>query len=398
MNLKQICLCLVLATGVAAAQTVAKPNSPGDPASSKQGEKPRERISAELTEKEGIEVRIKDIARFRGVRGNQLLGYGLIVGLEGTGDTKKTPFTQTLLANALKRFGTLIEPTQIQPKNIAAVAVTAELPPFATPGNRIDVTVQSIGDATSLKGGTLLQTPLFGQNDDSKAIAVAQGSISVGGFNQGAGGAQLQKNHVNAGKVPGGAFVERAVPYQMVFDGRLYLELDDPDLTTASRLAEALAKKYPMNLPRAVDGGTIEVTLPSGKDPVAMMAEIETTTVFADIPALVVVDERTGTIVVGGNVKIGPALVTRGEIKVSVDRFPVISQPEAFSQGSTVVDSMYDIQAYEAAAKSGELPAYATLSDLAKLFKALNVSAQDVISILQALREQGALKARVKIQ
>lgn len=385
----------LLGTAIACAQTPAKPNSPGV---DKSKDTQRERVSANKAEKEGIEVRIKDIARFRGVRGNQLLGYGLIVGLEGTGDTKKTPFTQTLLANALKKFGTLIDPTTIQPKNVAAVAITAELQPFATPGNKLDILVQSIGDATSLKGGTLLQAPLYGQGDDLKAIAVAQGPISVGGFNAGAGGAQLQKNHVNAGKIPGGGYVERAVPYQMIFDGKMFLELDDADLTTAQRLAEKLLEKFPELTPDAVDGGTIAFKLPKDSNAVSIAAKIEATTVFADIPALVVVDEKTGTIVVGGNVKIGPALISRGNIRVSIDRYPLISQPGVLSGGTTVTDSQYDIQATEDRAKTGQLPAYASLSDLAKLFDTLKVSAQDVISILQALREQGALKARLKIQ
>lgn len=388
---------MAVAASVCVAQkSVAQPNSPGvKPAGPT---RPREVISAEQVERNGIEVRVKDIARFRGVRSNQLMGYGLVVGLESTGDTKKTPFTQTLLANALKRFGTLIDPTQIQPKNVAAVAIIAELPPFATPGNRIDVTVQSIGDATSLKGGTLLQTPLYGQGDETKAMAVAQGAVSVGGMNVGAGGAQVYKNHVNAGKVPGGGIVERVVPYQMVFGNQLYLELDDPDLTTANRLSQALDEKFPGYLPRAIDGGTIEITLPKDASPVQTMALIEGTSVYADIPALVLVDERTGTIIVGGNVKIGPALITRGNLRVSVARYAVISQPAALSKGETVLDSEYDIQIEEDRARSGEIPPFATLSDLARLFDALDVSAQDVISILQALKSQGALKARLKIQ
>ena len=360
--------------------------------------KPPMPLSAPRAEKEGIEVRIKDIARFRGVRGNQLLGYGLIVGLEGTGDSKKTPFTSTLMANALKKFGTLVDPKTMQSKNIAAVAITAELPPFATPGNRIDITVQSIGDASSLKGGTLLQAPLFGQSDDTKAIAVAQGPISVGGFNASSGGSSSQKNHVNVGRIPGGGIVERAVPYQMVFGDKMYLELDDADLTTAQRLATRLGEQFPHLNPVAVDGGTIAMDIPTGSSPVLLMSQVESTTVFADIPALVVVDERTGTIVVGGNVKIGPALITRGNIRVTIERYPVISQPAPFSNGKTVVDQETDIEVLEDRAKTGQIPPYATLSDLAKLFDTLKVTAQDVIAILQALKEQGALKARIKIQ
>jgi flagellar P-ring protein precursor FlgI len=184
----------------------------------------------------------------------------------------------------------------------------------------------------------------------------------------------------------------------MIFDGKMFLELDDADLTTAQRLAEKLLEKFPELTPDAVDGGTIAFKLPKDSNAVSIAAKIEATTVFADIPALVVVDEKTGTIVVGGNVKIGPALISRGNIRVSIDRYPLISQPGVLSGGTTVTDSQYDIQATEDRAKTGQLPAYASLSDLAKLFDTLKVSAQDVISILQALREQGALKARLKIQ
>jgi flagellar P-ring protein precursor FlgI len=225
------------------------------------------------------------------------------------------------------------------------------------------------------------------------------GPISVGGFNASAGGSSVQKNHVNVGRIPGGAIVERAVPYQVVFSGnKLYLELDFADLTTANRLAEGLTKKFPQYAPLAIDGGTVELSLPTGENPVQAMARIETSTVYADIPALVVVDERTGTIVVGGNVKIGPALITRGNLRVSIDRYPVISQPNSFGRGETVKDEINVIGAQEDEARSATLPPYATLSDLARLFETLKVSAQDVISILQALKEQGALKARVKIQ
>ncbi|MBS1705329.1 MAG: flagellar basal body P-ring protein FlgI [Armatimonadetes bacterium] len=360
---------------------------------------PPVRLSGDQVEREGIEVRIKDIARFRGVRGNQLLGYGLVVGLAGTGDSNKTPFTATLLSNAMKKFGTLVDPKGLQAKNIAAVAVTAELPPFATPGNSIEITVQSIGDAKSLYGGTLLQTPLYGQSDEEHAVVVAQGPISVGGASASGGGSSATKNHVNAGKIPSGGIVERAVPFQMVFEGnKLYLELDDADLTTSQRIAEALTKRFPNYVATAVDGGTIEIAVPTDASPVKAMSEIESATVFADIPALVIVDERTGTIVVGGNVKIGPALITRGSMKVSIARYPVISQPAPLSNGQTVVDSEYDVAIEEDQAKVGQLPAYATLADLAKLFDALQVSAQDVIAILQALKEQGALKARVKMR
>lgn len=353
----------------------------------------------DAAEQNGIEVRIKDIARLRGVRSNQLLGYGLVVGLEGTGDTRKTPFTNTLLANAMRKFGTVVDETQLNAKNIATVAITAELPPFAAPGNSIDVTVQSIGDAKSLQGGFLLQSPLYGAADDQRAVVVAQGAVSIGGFNFGGGGTSVQRNHVNVGRVLSGGIVERAVPYQMVFPGgKLYLELEDGDFTTAQRVAAAIAQVMPGLSPRAQDGGTIELRLPEGDDPVTTYAKIETLKIHADIPAVVVVNERTGTIVIGGNVRLGPAIVAQGNLQVIIERTPVISQPNPLSGGTTVRDEQNTVTVNEERANMAVVGPNATVSDLAKIFQALKVSPRDIVAILDALREQGALKARVKLQ
>ncbi len=355
--------------------------------------------AAAKTESTGIEVRIKDIARFRGVRGNQLVGYGLVIGLEGTGDTKKTPFTATLLANALKDFGTVVDPLQLNPKNIAAVAITAELPPFASPGNPLDVTVQSIGDAKSLQGGYLLQAPLYGPIDKIKAIAVAQGALSIGGFNFGSNGSSVQKNFTTVGRIPAGAFVEASVPTQVLFDGHLFLELDEADLTTSKRIAEGLGRTFPELLPRAIDGGTIELTLPKGASPVESMSKVELSTVFADIEALVVVNERTGTIAIGGNVRLGPAVIAHGDLQISIQQDLIISQPQPFSKtGETVVAPESTVAAQEARAQVALIPPNTSVNDLAKIFQALKVSPRDIISILQALKEQGSLKARIKVQ
>lgn len=355
--------------------------------------------AVDAAEQNGVEVRIKDIARLRGVRSNQLLGYGLVVGLEGTGDTRKTPFTNTLLANAMRKFGTVVDETQLNAKNIATVAITAELPPFAAPGNSIDVTVQSIGDAKSLQGGFLLQAPLYGAANDQHAIVVAQGAISIGGFNFGGGGTSVQRNHVNVGRVLSGGIVERAVPYQMVFPGgKLYLELEDGDFTTAQRVAAAIAEVMPSLSPRAQDGGTIELRLPEGDDPVITYAKIEALKIHADIPAVVVVNERTGTIVIGGNVRLGPAIVAQGNLQVIIERTPVISQPNPLSGGTTVKDEQNTVTINEERANMAVVGPNATVSDLAKIFQALKVSPRDIVAILDALREQGALKARVKLQ
>lgn len=349
-------------------------------------------------ERVGVEVRVKDIARFRGIRSNQIHGYGLIVGLEGTGDSKKTPFTATLMANALKEFGTMVDPAQFNAKNIAAVSITADLPPYATPGNVIDVTVQSIGDAKSLQGGFLLQAPLYGASDKTRAIAVAQGAVSIGGFNVSAGGSSVQKNHVNVGRIPGGAIVESAVPYQVVYDGKLFLELQVGDITTAQRLAESLGEKFPQCLPTAIDGGTIQITVAPGENAMSLMSQIEQCTVLADTPAVVVINERTGTIVIGGNVKIGPAVVAQGSLQVIVDHETLISQPNPFSRGETVVASQTNVGASDPPAKIGLITPNATVADLARIFQTLRVSPRDIIAILQALRQQGALKARIEVQ
>lgn len=353
---------------------------------------------ANRVEKEGVEVRIKDIARFRGVRKNQISGFGLVVGLEGTGDSKKTPFTASLLANALKDFGTSVDAAQFQAKNIAAVTITAELPPYATPGNTIDVTVQSIGDAKSLQGGFLLQAPLYGQADKTKAVAVAQGAISIGGFNASSGGASVQKNHVNVGRVPDGAIVQLAVPYQVVFGDKLFLELDKGDITTAKRISIALAERFPSYSPVAIDGGTIQLSVPSDSTPMEVMSNVEQTTVLSDVEAVVVINERTGTIVLGGNVRLGPAVVAQGGLQVIIDSYLMISQPEPFSQGQTVKDEQKFVNVTEDEAKVALVGPSATVSDLARIFQALKVTPRDMIAILQALKQQGALKARIEVQ
>ncbi len=354
---------------------------------------------ADRAEQVGMKVRIKDIARFRGVRGNQLLGYGLVVGLEGTGDTQKTPFTATLLSNALKRFGTMIEPGQLDSKNIATVAITAELPPFASAGNTIDITVTSIGDAKSLQGGYLLQAPLFGANDDQNAVVVAQGPVSVGGFNvSGGAGGSVQKNHVNVGRLVSGGIVERTVPFQIVFNEFLFVELDEGDLTTALRVANAIRDADPAFDPTALDGGTIRVRLPQVMSPVQALSQIESLEVMVDSEGLVVINERTGTIVIGGNVRLGPAVIAQGSLRVVIEAFNAVVQPTAFSSGGTTATEKNEtIKATEETKLSVVGPA-ATISDLARIFQALKVTPRDMIAILQALKEQGALRARIRVQ
>lgn len=349
------------------------------------------------SEKNGIEVRIKDIARFRGIRSNQLMGYGLIVGLEGTGDTKSTAMTATLLANAMKSWGTQVDPNALKVRNVALVAITADLPPFATPGNTIDVTVQSIGDAKSLQGGTLLQAPLYAANSKDTVYAVAQGPISIGGFNVGSGGNSVQKNHTTVGRLISGAIIETAAPTKFVFDGKLFLELDDQDVTTAQRIADKVSKTLPGYAAKPLNGGTVEVTLPAGKSPIEAMSELELTTVFADVPATVVINERTGTITLGGNIKIGAAVVIKGSLNIRIVKDPVISQPNPLSLGQTVVTEQTTVTAEEDTAQVAIMGPTTTVFDIAKLFQALKVTPRDAIAILQDLQTQGALKARIKV-
>lgn len=350
------------------------------------------------SESRGVEVRIKDMARFRGVRGNQLLGYGLVFGLEGTGDTRNTPFTQTLLANAMKFEGTIVDPNALKVRNVAVVAITAELPPFAAPGNRIDVTVQSVGDAKSLQGGYLIQSPLYAAGNREAVYAVAQGAISIGGFNASGGGSSVQKNHATVGRIPGGAIVERSVPTQTVFDGKLFLELDEADMTTASRVAAALGEKFPNYRVRALNAGSVEVDIGSEPSTIDAMSRIEQTTVFVDVPAVVVINERTGTIVVGGNVRLGPALVAKGSLTIRIDKELRVSQPEPFSRGVTAVVPNTTVSADESEAQVMLMPPTTTVADLARIFQALRISPTDIIAILQGLRDQGALQARIRIQ
>jgi len=353
----------------------------------------------QTAEAEGVCVRIKDIARFRGIRDNQLYGYGLVVGLEGTGDSQSTPFTAGLLTNALKKWGAVVDPTKFKPKNIATVSITATLPPFAAPGNRIDVQVSSIGDAKSLQGGTLLLTPLYGPSDSTIPYASVQGGISIGGFNAGSAGSSVQKNHMTVGRIPSGAIVEKGVQTQMVFEGnKLFLELDDQDLTTAQRISEKLGEAFPDFVVHADDGGTISITIPEGASPMLAMSKIEATTVKADIAAVVVVNERTGTIVIGGNVKLGPAVIAHGGLQVKIEAFNDVSQPGPFSNGVTKEVTNSNVVAEETPTQIGIIQPNATITDLANILQTLKVTPRDIISILQALKEQGALKARIKLQ
>lgn len=397
-NLLRLLMAALVGVSVASAQSpVAKPDEAAKAQEQlRQLEDARRKaiIDAELN---GVEVRVKDVARFRGVRNNQLQGIGLIVGLNGTGDTKNTPFTATLLANAM-REKTIIDPKLLKSKNVAVVFVTAELPAFASPGNRIDVAVQSAGDATSLQGGYLLRTPLHGPVDPDSAYAVAMGPVSIGGFNVASGGSSVQKNHTTVGRLPELGIVEQSVSTEIVFEGKLYLELNQADLTTAQRLAAKLNEQSPQYLAIALDGGTVQLNLPEGKTPVQAMSEIEGIRFFSDTEGTIVISENTGTIVMGGNVRLGPAVVGKGSLTIRIEQELLISQPNPFTLGSTVVAEQTRVEAKEDPAQVTMMGPTTTVADLARIFQALRISATDMIAILQALRSQGALKARIKVQ
>lgn len=344
-------------------------------------------------------VRLKDIAQIRGVRSNQLIGYGLVVGLEGTGDSSGALFTVQSIANMLERFGITVPPNAIKVKNVAAVMVTAELPPFARAGNTIDVVVSSIGDARSLQGGTLLQTPLRGA--DGQIYAVAQGPISIGGFNFGGGGARVQRNHTTVGRIPNGAVIEREVPSTFLHgDNSLTIQLHKPDFTTAARVVSSIRSAFPNLAVRAVDPATIRVGLDaaSSVDPVMLIAQLEMLSVLPDVVARIVVNERTGTVVINGDVRIAPVAIAHGGITVRVQTTFEVSQPPPLSGGRTQVVPQTQVDATEEPARMVFLREGASVESLVKALNALGVSPRDLIAILQALKSAGALHAEIEVQ
>jgi flagellar P-ring protein precursor FlgI len=344
-------------------------------------------------------VRLKDIANVQGVRGNQLIGYGLVVGLEGTGDGQSTLFTVDTLANMLRRFGINVAASSITVKNVAAVMVTATLPPYAKPGSRIDVIASSMGDAKSLQGGTLLQTPM--RAADGQIYAVAQGPLSIGGFNYSSGGSSVQKNDVNVGRVPNGAYVEQAVPMPVTTDGTtLQVSLAQPDFTTAARVASAIRNQLVGVNALAMDADTITVDIPSTMqgDMVRFISRVERVTVTPDVQAKIVVDERTGTVVIGGNVRLAPGAVAHGDINIQVTNTPVVvPAPPGINAPAPVVVPQKATTATESGGKLAIIPATTTVDQLVHALNALGVSPRDLISILQGMRAAGLIDAEIEI-
>ena len=344
------------------------------------------------------ESRLKDLATLQGFSPAPLLGYGLVVGLNKTGDKRQTIFSTQTLANMLSRFGIEVPADELKVENIAAVLVTAELQPYLRAGARVDVIASSIGDARSLQGGTLLPTPLRGPGGET--VALAQGPLSIGGFGGGSGGgSSVTVNHLTVGRVPGGAIVQTARPAAPMPTGTLTFALREPDFVTAAHVAQAINAHLGAVAARPVDPGSVTVAIPERfKDTVPdFMAELETLSVRTDVVARVVINERTGTVVVGGDVRLGPAAVAHGNLSVRITMRFDVSQPAPFSSGETVVVPNEKVDVREGVAKLVALDAGVTLEAVTGALNALGASPRDIIAIVQALKAAGALRAEIVI-
>lgn len=363
-------------------------------------------------------ARIKDIAGIGGIRDNQLIGYGLVVGLAGTGDDVKNGFTRETLSNLLVRQGLSTRDRVLTSKNIAAVMVTAQLPPFAKIGSKLDVTVSSLGDAKSLQGGTLLMTPLRGA--DGEIYAVAQGAVTVGGFSAaGASGSSVSKNHTTAGNIANGALIEKELKYDLADIQRISINLYQPDFTTATRLAASINGKIGAVEAKAVDSGSVLVEMkPSARGDVASLVSlIENIEVSIDGPAVVVLNERTGTVVMGENVRISTVAVAHGNLSIQIREEKEVSQPMPFAPeaqgrsapvdagggvtvapgGQTVVTPRSEVGVSEEKKGLLVMPRGVTIQDVVRGLNAMGVSPRDLITILQTIKAAGALQADLKI-
>jgi flagellar P-ring protein precursor FlgI len=340
------------------------------------------------------DVRVKDLVNVEGVRPNQLIGMGLVVGLQGTGD--KGDLALRMMQNMARQFGVAVDTKAIKSKNAAVVTVTCELPAFARPGQTVDVGVSAMGDAKSLQGGVLLQTPL--QAADGKVYAVAQGPLLVGGFAAGGQGAQVTKNITTTGRVAGGAIVERDVPMAFAEGGRITLLLRNPDFTTAQRVAEALNRQYG-NIAAPVDATRVAVVVPPafGTNPTQFLAEVEGLRIRPDTVARVVVNERSGTVVMGGDVRIGSVAVAHGNLTVRVQERQDVSQPQPFSRGETTVTTQTDVSVQEQPGQLLTLPAATSVNDLVESMNGVGASPRDIIAILQAIQQAGALHGELVV-
>jgi len=343
-------------------------------------------------------ARIKDIAFFKGVRTNQLVGYGLIVGLNGSGDSDQTKFTVQSIVNMLERMGVHVSAKEVKVKNVATVMVTAQLPPFAKAGSKLDILVSSIGDAKSLQGGTLLLTPLKGV--DSQIYALAQGPVSVGGFAVGgAAGGGVQKNHPTVGMIAAGASVEREIPYTLGSQKEIIIGLYRPDFTTVTRMSAAINKEVGMTIAEAIDADAVKVMVPESlsEDVVKLMARLEMVEVRPDIAAKVVLNEKTGTVVMGENVQLSRVAIAHGNLSIQIKERKIVSQPLPLAKGETVVTPESEVAVKEEAEKLLLLEEGASIGEVVKALNAIGVTPRDLIIILQSLRAAGALQADLEI-
>ncbi|MBI4522647.1 MAG: flagellar basal body P-ring protein FlgI [Deltaproteobacteria bacterium] len=347
-------------------------------------------------------ARIKDLTQVEGVRSNQLFGYGLIVGLAGTGDRQNTEFTVQTVTNLLREYRIRVNPQDVRTKNIAAVMVLVEIPPYVQPGARLDAVVSSLGDAQSLSGGTLLLTPLKGP--DGRVYAVSQGPVTLGGGYIASGiGTRLTKNHQTVGRVSGGVLVERDIPSELLsHKGEIKLNIKHPDFTTARRIAEAINVSLPQSPARPISPGVVMVSIPPEHraDPIAFIATIESLEVSPERPARVVVNERTGTVIIGENVRIAPVAVAHGGLHITVKTERRVSQPPPFSEGQTVVVPDTAIMVEEPGKRQlVELPGGpgVKLGEIVLGLNALGVTPLDLVAVFEALREAGALQAELVI-
>jgi flagellar P-ring protein precursor FlgI len=346
-------------------------------------------------------MRIKEVASVEGVRSNQLTGFGLVVGLDGTGDqTTQMPYTTQGLSNYLQQMGITLTSTtlaQLQMKNVAAVLVTAQLPPFARPGQALDVNVSSVGNAKSLKGGTLIATPLKGA--DGEIYALAQGNLIVAGAGAAAGGSKVTVNHLSAGRIPDGAQVERVVPTALQEGPNINLSLNATDFQTARKVAQAINQQFGAGVAQALDGRTVQVKAPtSPNDRVSFLAELEELPVQSTAPAAkVIINARTGSIVLNQAVSLGACAIAHGNLSISISSTPVVSQPNPLSGGQTVVTEKSNIEIKQDAGKLIQLPAAAQLTDVVKALNALGATPQDLLAILQAIKSAGALNAELEV-
>ena len=341
-------------------------------------------------------TRIKDIAKIQGMRSNQLMGYGLVVGLPGTGDSDDTWQMIQSTVSLLRNFGITVNPADLDSDNVAAVMVTATLPPFVREGDTIDVTVSSMGDADSIQGGVLLQTPLRAANGD--VYAVAQGSVSTGGFVAGRGNNRAQRNFPTAGNIPNGAIVERTLEDELGRNGQISLSLASADFTTAARITNSINAAYG-NVAHAANPGRVDINIPGyyRANVVQFVASIEDLPVVPDSIAKVVVNERTGTIVMGGNVHVDECAITQGGLSIRIDHGESASQPGPFSYGTSIVVKNTDVNAREEMSSSVVMPATTSVSDVIGALNAVGATPRDCISILQAMKAAGAIHAVLEI-